>query len=74
MLHDVRPTGRKIGLYSGFEFFESVIDQFGKRFDYVGVAPRKFNGRPDADALGKGEFILRPGLVYRHTRQKRKWW
>jgi hypothetical protein len=68
MLHDVKPVGRSVGFYADREIPESVIDQFGRRFDYVGVATRKPNGQLDGDALGTGEFILRPGLVYRLVR------
>ncbi len=66
MLHDTRPAGPVIGTYGGVEIAEAVIDAFGRRFVYVGAAPRRPNGRFDDGALGPGEFILKPGLVYRH--------
>jgi hypothetical protein len=68
MLHDTTPAGPVIGTYGGVEIVEAVIDAFGRRFVYVGAAPRRPNGRFDDSALGPGEFILKPGLVYRHEK------
>ena len=65
ILHDVAPAGPSIGSYSGQPIHESIIDMFGRRFVFVGVASRLSNGRFNAGALGTGEFILRPGLIYR---------
>jgi hypothetical protein len=72
MLHDTKPAGPVIGTYGGAEIAEAVIDAFGRRFVYSGVAPRQLNGRFDDRALGPGEFILKPGLVYRHDKAKRR--
>jgi hypothetical protein len=62
------------GFYADREIPESVIDEFGRRFVYAGVAPRKFNGAFDVDALAAGEVIVRPGLVYRRVGAKTSWW
>jgi hypothetical protein len=59
-------VGATIGTFCGEEIPESVIDEFGRLFHYAGVAPRRTNGQFDDDALKPGEFIVRPGLVYRH--------
>jgi hypothetical protein len=32
---------------------------------YAGVAPRRLDGEFDIDALRPGEFIVKPGLIYR---------
>jgi hypothetical protein len=72
MLHDTKPVGPVIGTYGGVEIAEAVIDAFGRRFVYAGIAPRQPNGRFDDQALGPGEFILKPGLVYRHDKTKRR--
>lgn len=74
MLHDVKPIGPSMGFYAGREIPESVVDQFGRRFVYAGVAPRKWNGVFDVDALAAGEFIVRPGLIYRRVGEKASWW
>jgi hypothetical protein len=37
----------------------------GKLYIYAGVAPRRWNGQFKGDALKPGEYIVRPGLVYR---------
>jgi hypothetical protein len=65
ILHDVRPIGPSIGFYAGRDIRESVVDVFGRRFLYAGVAPRKWDGVFDVEALKAGEFIVQPGLVYR---------
>ncbi len=57
ILHDVEPAGANIGFYSGRPIYESVIDQFGRRFEFIGLASRRQNGQFDADALRTGEFF-----------------
>jgi hypothetical protein len=51
-----------------------MIDEYGRYFVYVGLAPRKWNGQYDGNALGPGEFIVPPGLVYRYEDTKPTWW
>jgi hypothetical protein len=65
MLFDVTPIGPTVGFYRGRAIAESVMDRFGRRFSYAGVAPRCRNGQLDVEALNRGEFVVRPGLVYR---------
>jgi hypothetical protein len=72
MLYDTKPAGPVIGTYGGVEIAEAVIDAFGRRFVYAGIALRQSNGRFDDRALGPGEFILQPGLVYRHDRAAKR--
>jgi len=70
MLRHARPIGPTMGFYAGQEIPASVADEFGRRFVYAGVAPRKPNGTFDVDALATGEFIVPPGLIYRWVRGK----
>jgi hypothetical protein len=70
MLRHARPIGPPMGFYAGQEIPASVADEFGRRFVYAGVAPRKPNGTFDVDALATGEFIVPPGLIYRWVRGK----
>jgi hypothetical protein len=65
MLNGARPSGLTIGSLGDRAISEFVTDYFGKRYRYVGLAPRKWNGAIDVDRLGAGEFILPPCLVYR---------
>ena len=65
ILHDARPTGPNIGHYANREIPEFVVDTFGRHYVYVGIAPRKWSGQIDTDALQPGEFIVPPALVYR---------
>jgi hypothetical protein len=74
MLHDAKPTGPSMGRFADREIPESVVDVFGRRYVYVGVAPRRWDGQFDVDALGTGEFILPPGLVYRRKGGARPSW
>jgi hypothetical protein len=74
ILRNVTPTGCAVGTYAGQEISETVVDEFGRRLAYVGLAPRKWNGQFDANALGPGEFIVPPGLVYRYESDDSSWW
>ncbi len=67
LLHGAKPAGRSIGEYAGQAIAEIVEDAFGHRLMYAGVAPRRLDGEFDVDALQPGEFILKPGLVYRRV-------
>jgi hypothetical protein len=67
ILLDPQPAGPMIGRYAGKEFSESVRDAFGRLFVFAGIAPRRANGGFNDDALRPGEFIVLPGLIYRHS-------
>lgn len=58
-------SGPSLGRFDGREIPRTVDDGFGRRYDFVGVAPRDWNGRIDGAALGDGEFIVGSSLVYR---------
>ncbi len=74
VVQEPRPTGRSLGLFADREISETIIDMFGNRYTFVGLAPRKWNGELDAKALGAGEFIVLPGLVYRRECPRPKGW
>jgi hypothetical protein len=65
MIIGPRPEGAVIGYFAGEPISERVIDTFGRRFAYIGLASRRRDGKFDADQLKVGEFIAEPGLVYR---------
>jgi hypothetical protein len=65
MLIEPRPTGPTIGVYDGLPIAERVVDYFGRRFAYVGVAGRRGSGQYDVAGLKPREFIVEPGLIYR---------
>ena len=65
MIVDPRPDGEIIGYYAGKPISERIVDVFGRHFAYVGLAPRRQDGRFDVDQLKTGEFIAGVGLVYR---------
>jgi hypothetical protein len=74
IVHDATPRGPRLGRYADHEIAESIVDSFGRRYVYAGIAPRCWNGQFDVDALQPGEFILQPGLVYRLKVVKVRWW
>lgn len=65
LLHEAKPSGLAIGKMGQETIYEFVTDSFGRRYRYNGVAPRRWSGEIDVDALKPGEFILAPCLVYR---------
>lgn len=73
LLHDAKPTGPTVGIYANRDIPASVADDFGRHYIFAGVAPRRWNGDFDLDALQSGEFILKPGLVYRMETLPRSW-
>ncbi|CCV16192.1 hypothetical protein [Mesorhizobium sp. STM 4661] len=64
ILANPRSEGATIGHLADKPISETVVDGSGHRYRYVGVAPRSTDGRFDFDSLRKGEWIVRPGLVY----------
>jgi hypothetical protein len=64
LIIEPRPAGPSIGFFAGAPIAESVIDFFGHRFFYAGLAPRRCDGSYDTDGVGAGEFIAEPGLLY----------
>jgi len=64
ILVEPRPNGSIVGRYAGHPIAEAVVDYFGRRFTYAGIAPRLRSGRYDVDALQPGEWIVEPGLIY----------
>ncbi len=72
ILHNPRSAGAVIGKLAGKEISEYVYDEFGRLFVYSGVAPRRRDGAFDDDALGTGEFIVQPGLVYSYHKPRKE--
>ncbi len=72
MLQDPRPDGPNLGTYAGHPIPAMVVDLFGRRYAYAGVAPRLRDGRYDVDAVGKDEWLVEPGLVYRGMPTQRR--
>jgi hypothetical protein len=65
MLLNPRPEGANLGTYAGHPIPAAMVDEFGRRYAYAGVAPRLRDGRYDVDAVGKDEWLVDPGLLYR---------
>jgi len=65
LLHNPAPDGPVLGTYGGKPIASAVIDEFGRRYVYAGVSPRRRDGRIDEDALRLGEWVTDSGLIYR---------
>ena len=65
MLMNPRAEGPSLGTFAGRPIPATMVDEFGERYAYAGVAPRLRDGRYDVDAVGKDEWLVEPGLVYR---------
>jgi len=65
LIVEPRAEGAVIGYFAGETINECVVDTFGRRFSFVGLASRRRDGRFDVAQLQAGEFIAEPGLVYR---------
>jgi len=64
ILANLRNRGPIIGRLADHPISETVVDDRGSSYRYVGVAPRNPNGRYDVEALRPGEWIVQPGLIY----------
>jgi hypothetical protein len=73
LLHYATPAGPPVGSYGNLAIPEAVVDDSGRQYRFAGVAPRTLTGEFDLDALQAGEFILRPGLVYRLETLPNSW-
>ncbi|ANN58759.1 hypothetical protein A9174_19750 [Mesorhizobium loti NZP2037] len=60
-----------VGYLADLPIFSPVMDSFGDRYDYVGLAPRLGDGRFDVESLSPGEWIVEPGLIYTSENGKR---
>ena len=65
ILMEPRAAGPVVGYYAGHPIAATVVDHFGRRFSYVGVASRLSSGRYGVESLRPGEWIVEPGLIYR---------
>jgi len=65
IVFEPRPDGPTIGFYGEHPIAAAIVDYFGRRFAYDGIAPRKRDGKYDVKSLRPGEWIAEPGLVYR---------
>ena len=72
-LSDTRADGPMLGFCAGQPIFSAVVDGFGRRYVFAGVAVRRRDGDVDLAALRRGEWLLEPGLIYRSDRATRRW-
>jgi hypothetical protein len=72
-LSDTRADGPMLGYCAGHPIFSAIVDGFGQRYVFAGVAVRRWDGDVDVAALRPGEWLLEPGLIYRSDRAAR-WW
>jgi hypothetical protein len=65
ILSNVRPEGSVVGRLGELAIPSQVIGEDGQCYVFEGVASRRPSGRFDVRTLRPGEWIVRPGLVYR---------
>jgi len=69
VLVEPRADGPLLGYYAGRPIPDAVVDYWGRRYSYAGIAPRRRAGQYDVEALRPGEWIMEPGLVYRDSQK-----
>ena len=72
ILVEPRPDGPLIGYFAGHAIASAVVDCFGRRYVFKGIASRRADGQFDANGLGRGECLMEPGLIYEHQPVQRK--
>ncbi len=65
MLADARPDGPILGFFRGSAIAAAMVDYFGRRYVFAGIATRRRNGQFDTTGLGRAERLIEPGLIYR---------
>lgn len=65
MLADPKPAGPVLGFFRGSAIASAVVDYFGRRYVFAGIATRRRNGQYDTAVLEQGERLIEPGLIYR---------
>lgn len=58
-------NGPVIGYFGEQPVAERILDRWGKRYVYSGLAPKLANGAFNLKLVRSGEWIVEPGLLYR---------
>jgi hypothetical protein len=72
ILSHVRAEGSVLGRLGELAIPSQVVDEDGQRYVFEGIAARRPSGRFDVRTLRPGEWIVRPGLVYREIGSPRQ--
>ena len=64
LLHGIREDGPIIAQLRGRPISASVVDSYGRRYRFVGLAGRDRAGRLDVLSLKRGEWVVSPDLIY----------
>jgi len=62
---DPRPVGTSLGIYNGAPIFPQVFDCFGRCYSFAGIATRQTSRCVDPSLLGRGEWFVEPGMIYK---------
>ena len=73
LLSDTKADGPVLGYCAEQPIWEAIVDGLGHRYVFAGVAVYRRDGGFDLEALGRGEWLLQPGLIYRRDRSERPW-
>jgi hypothetical protein len=72
IIAEPRPAGPLIGYFAGHAIASAVVDCFGRRYVFRGIASRRANGQFDASGLARSERLMEPGLIYEHEPVRRE--
>jgi hypothetical protein len=73
LLSGTKSDGPMLGYCAGQPIWEAIVDGLGRRYVFAGVAVYRRDGGVDVAALGRGEWLLEPGLIYRQDRSEKPW-
>ena len=57
--------GPTVGYIGERPIAEEILDQWGRRYVYCGLAPKLASGAFNLKLIRTGEWIVEPGLLYR---------
>ena len=72
MLPSPRADGPVVGYIDNRPIAATVVDEWGRCYGYVGLAPRRHDGQYDVSAIKQGEWLVEPGLLYAWNQPPRR--
>lgn len=73
VLTEFKTEGGVLGRLGPQPIHPFIVDNFGSRYAFAGIAPRRADGSYSLERLNAGEWIIEPGLVYRLLGGRQPW-